>query len=339
MFDNYGLKYPNLIRDILLFFSFEGKGITKTTLQDKRSVLDFCSHTGVKNGTSTKFVYDVSIIYKICQKLADLGYLLETHKEIISTGPDLGASHYYIANVNSKSLVYPQVQLCINSQIFGFEYIYNYYRGFTKPLIFESNGEIRMGTAFEMFGGIFTARHCIENMNNLMILGHSGNDLNNAPIYIHQNLKIDVAFIDLKNNAPKFSYFDDGKVLQEVIVMGYPKVPTFHEFLTVEKANISSIKSRESVLIGEIAAFGKQYISGSEKMLITAKVAPGNSGSPVINSYGGVVGIVTENVESQDAYDFVGYGVCETSKVMLEIVINKNNILNKKCYNFVDWKY
>lgn len=305
----------------------------------KEVYLIFCVHTGIKNGTGTEFKYNTSIINKICQRLVDLNVLVETHKEIIQMGPDLGACYYYITNLETKNITSPQLLLYINSQIFGFEYIYNYYKGIIKPLVSEINGKLVMGTAFEFFGGIFTAKHCIENNCNIMIQGYSGNDLNKPKVYIHKNPKIDVAFIDLKKENSNICGIEEGKVLQEVIVMGYPKVPTFHDFLTVEKANISSIKSRNTTINGNIVGCGTQYLSNSEKILISAKVAPGNSGSPVVNSNGAIVGMVSENVESQDAYDFVGYGVCETSKIMLEIVINRNNILNNSCYNFMDWKY
>lgn len=339
MFDDYGLKYPDLVKEIILFFSFNRKGITNATLNEKRSILDFCVHTGVENCGGTEFIYNISIINQICQKLVDLNILMETHKEIIPMGPDFGASHYYITNLKMENITNPQLLLYINSQIFGFEYIYNYYKGIIKPLVSEINGKLVMETAFEVFGGIFTVKHCIENNRNIMIQGYKGTDLNKINIYIYQNSKIDVAFIDLKNYNDNIYIIEDGKVLQEVIVMGYPKVPTFHDFLTVEKANISSINSRKTTFQGNIVGHGIQYLSNSKKVLISAKVAPGNSGSPVINSNSAIVGIVSENVESQDAYDFVGYGVCETSKVMLEIASNKNNILNKNCYNFVDWKY
>ena len=61
--------------------------------------------------------------------------------------------------------------------------------------------------------------------------------------------------------------------ISDVLVMGYPKIPTFTNFLTAEKATISSkAEARLTPTKGAIAAFGENYLSKAELMLITAKL-------------------------------------------------------------------
>ncbi|MBR2674794.1 MAG: hypothetical protein IKE52_04995 [Mogibacterium sp.] len=53
--------------------------------------------------------------------------------------------------------------------------------------------------------------------------------------------------------------------------MGYPRIPAFTDFLTAEKASISSkAESRITPTKGSIEAYGHEYLASLEAMLITA---------------------------------------------------------------------
>lgn len=101
-----------------------------------------------------------------------------------------------------------------------------------------------------------------------------------------------MVFIDVgRNDAPRV-WVDDGKVMQDVLVLGYPKIPGFTDFLTAEKATISSkAEARLTPTKGAIAAYGTNYLSRAELMLIIAKIRCGNSGGPVINENGCIVAV------------------------------------------------
>ena len=48
--------------------------------------------------------------------------------------------------------------------------------------------------------------------------------------------------------------------MQNVLSMGYPKIPAFTDFLTVERATISSIAERLTSTTGSIATLVKTYL-------------------------------------------------------------------------------
>lgn len=138
---------------------------------------------------------------------------------------------------------------------------------------------INMGTGFKFLDGIITAKHCITDARNLMIKGYNADELSGKNIYIAENDDTDIAFIETRTEANPQIYADEGEVLQEVLVMGYPRIPSFTDFLTAELATISSkAEARITPSKGKIAAFGNQYLNKIEAMLITAKICGGNSG-------------------------------------------------------------
>ena len=111
--------------------------------------------------------------------------------------------------------------------------------------------------------------------------------------------------------------------------MGYPKIPAFTDFLTAEKGTISSkAESRLTPTKGAVAAFGDNYLSGAELMLITARIRGGNSGGPVINEDGSIIGIACQTPYYDDEigdYDDLGYGIAVPIKYLQEVLEEKSN--------------
>ena len=152
---------------------------------------------------------------------------------------------------------------------------------------------------------------------------------------------MDLAFIETGRQEEPIIFAADGEVMQEVLVMGYPKIPAFTDFLTAEKATISSkALSRLTPTSGFIAAYGYEYLAKMEAMLITARITGGNSGGPVINQNGCLVGIACQlpdsNPENGD-YDDLGYGVAVPVKHLVEILGTKKRKLNLPPGFFRDW--
>lgn len=329
-FGNYDKKYPYLILDIIDFFDFNNK--YRTVLE--KTVLEFCSK--IQKESNQMIIYEPIYINRICKKMCDNNML-----ECIKNSGNEALNVYMRLNSNkiTKQDDRELLMKIFNSIVYGFQYIYSLYKDSVVPLICKTNDEppqLTMGTGFKYRGGIVTAKHCIEDVQSMCIKGYNARDLNNKKIYIFDN-RLDIAYIETNDSSNNIVYSEDGEIMEEVLVLGYPRIPTFVDFLTAEKAMISSKGIVPTK--GNIAAFGTQYLSNIEAMLITAKIRGGNSGGPVINSRGGVVGVACQKPDCSNIngdYDDLGYGIAVPIEYVNDIINEKINELPVKEGFFVD---
>ena len=321
-YDDYDKKYPDLIIMILEYFSTSN---SVPAVNDK-SIIGFCEQHTVTNQNEHTYIFQPHIVDRICKKLCECGQLT-----CIRNDGGLGLKNNYMFLLNRKDLFdenKKRLTYYYNSMVYGFEYIYQMYRNSVVPLVWvKSNGDYAVGTGFKFLNGIVTAKHCIEDVDNLQIKGYTAAELKNAKIYISDKQDLDIAFIETNRIEEPQLFCDEGEVMQEVLVMGYPKIPAFVNLLTAEKATISSkAPSRITPTVGAIAAFGEEYLAKMEAMLITAKIKGGNSGGPVINSNGCLVGVACQvpNFEGDiGEYDDLGYGIAVPVKYLLELIDKK----------------
>lgn len=318
--DSYYLIFPNLPIDLIEYFSFweidqHHKLITK-------NVKDFCIDYHKKN--VDKKYPQANIIAKICDILVDNGFLnLHMHY-----GTNNEFSSYYVFNkdfLKSKENLRFIFNEQLNCIIYGFKFIYEKYKSFVLPVEYTNkNEDISIGSCFIYSGGIVTARHCIEGAKKISIKGINSNDLKYADFLVSTNPYMDILFIKFKipiKNSIMIS--EKGEILDEVITMGYPRIPGFHNFLTTEKA---SIAFRFTASKGEICSEAKDIWIGENLFLITAKIRGGNSGGPVIKKNGGVVGISINIPEGEGNYDDLGYGTVVPIHFLNEIIFDKCNV-------------
>ena len=232
------------------------------------------------------------------------------------------------------------------------------YKDIVLPIeVTKINGDLELGSCFIFLNGIVTAKHCLfDNLNrehkniisHVAIKGYANKILNGANIYISKDENIDLAYIaDIPCLSSALYTYNKGEVLDDVLVMGYPKLPYFSSFLTAEKAKVSSVSNRLTPTTGSIAAFGSAVSPREELMLITARIRGGNSGGPVISNTGGVVGIATnlayaEEVENSDfgnafRYDEMGYGIAYPVETIIGIAKGDNVQLDLPEDYFVDF--
>ena len=225
-FNDYDERYPDIVIEILEYFDIAN---SINAAKDK-SILKFCE----LHKSGSEYIYQPQIVSRICKRLCESGII-----ECLRNNGGLGLDDNYLVILNDKSSFHDNRDLLkyyYNSKIYGFDYIYRMYRDLVVPFVWEKeNGDYAAGTGFKFLNGIVTAKHCIIDVKNLQIKGYEASKLEGKPVYISENDGVDIAFIETGELANPFLITREGKVMEEVLVMGYPKIPAFTNFLTAEK--------------------------------------------------------------------------------------------------------
>lgn len=83
---------------------------------------------------------------------------------------------------------------------------------------------------------------------------------------------------------PINTWQSESEILSRIITFGYPRVANTMEIVPL--AHSGELNAKTKLIYGE-----------KDRYIISADVAPGNSGSPVLNQFASVIGIVTESLE------------------------------------------
>ncbi|MGB6297097.1 MAG: trypsin-like peptidase domain-containing protein [Rivularia sp. (in: cyanobacteria)] len=121
----------------------------------------------------------------------------------------------------------------------------------------------------------------------------------------------DVAVIKVQiKNAPVLKLADSElvKTQDQIVALGYPYLELDNLFDETSEAEVTISK-------GEISSTGKQLPDGSTALQFNAAVTHGNSGGPVINEQGEVVGITTFGPGNID-----GVAFAVTSNTIMEFI-------------------
>lgn len=304
-FRDYDQLFPELVYDILNYF--RSNNSIKPIAQ--KSVIDYCANSRFNDYTPDHNIIQPDVVNLICKILEKKGVL-----GCINAGRGLSksnANYLFMPNDEADFVKKsPNTVFLLNCMTYGFHFIYSSYRKYVLPVVVKKNNKNSMGTCFRLGKGIVTAKHCLD-ADEVYIPQYAAEKLNKCPIIVSADSDIDMAYIELEESAPLV--IDETQVLDEVLVMGYPKIPMFFDFCAGERATISSIPTR-----GAVASLADQYISRSAGplMLVTARVRGGNSGGPVIDAKGAVVGMAFSEPMAQGDYDEMGYGVAYPISVL-----------------------
>lgn len=100
----------------------------------------------------------------------------------------------------------------------------------------------------------------------------------------HPNDKIDIIKLVTNEKFNNFTYSIEEEVIltEKVIVFGYPPIP---------------LSSKPFLLanLGEISSIVDNYLDGTDCIILSCLLRPGNSGGPIINENGKLVGISIQN--------------------------------------------
>jgi len=219
--------------------------------------------------------------------------------------------------------------------VYGFAEVVDYFQDAIRIIEVKDNetGDISIGTGFAILYDFkkqyfITAKHCLpENceIRTKIFLGFQDGYSHLENIYVHIDDNVDIAvleFSDKKLLSDKFFHLESPYILDEILVSGYPPIPG-----TTDSVLVSST--------GEITAIANTYFHKYDQIYVNANVKGGSSGSPIINAYGSVVGIIIESArdsKNNDLQDELRFGTGLTSELIHKILesINKSGEFHKK---------
>lgn len=147
------------------------------------------------------------------------------------------------------------------------------------------------GFIFSESGHIITCDHCVPEGSRIAVLTHDG--FSHEATLVFRNAELDLACIKI-DKATK-SYFSIGdstaaKILDPIYVFGFPLPSAIGSELSASQGSLNAIRNK----------------GGLHLLQIDAPVNPGNSGGPVLNSVGAVVGIAVSKLDPLKAIDQLG---------------------------------
>jgi len=298
----YADLYPEMPFEIMMFFSGVEK---KDNRLIHKTVFQFCEHYQKKY--STKDFPQPRVVANMCEILSQNKKLSVIKRDGID---NMDNSYFCVLKdptIRQESVLQFYYKKKLNYLVYGFKYIYEDYKKYVVPIEFTGDkGDKSLGTGFVYNNGIVTAKHCIEGATHIAIKGITKELLANAAFEISPNPLLDLLYIRFNQPITDCIMFSQAAdVLDEVMTLGFPKIPGYHNFLAAENAIVSS---RYTTSVGQIVAHAEDVWMKEKLFLITAKIKGGNSGGPVIAKNGSVVGVSVNLSEGDGDYDDLGYG-------------------------------
>lgn len=192
---------------------------------------------------------------------------------------NLHTSHYVISKVGERHYERKTLLYIID---FPSQIIEDYKNSIAK--IYEKSGN-KLGTGFLYDDKyIVTANHVLEEIEVLEICLENGEPITEKNRLIPKDTeKHDIAIIEIEKTSSATKSFPlefNTSLLEDVLIIGYPRIPqTKDSYLVYNKGEISSYVENFKGLTG---------------ITLSSFLRGGNSGGPVINKFGDVIGIVSE---------------------------------------------
>ncbi len=314
--------------ELLKFFNDEpaNRALDGKELKAGDSVkMEFLSPFDYLSTIPKKHLYDQryaglyhNTILKIINKLVSEG-LLSTW------GNKTGIYQQFQGNSYDSEKMHYQ---CYDFLVYGFAEVVEHYRDAIRiiEVVDDKTKEVSVGTGFAILYNhtkqyFITAKHCLPRDSEIRLsifLGLTKGYSFPENIYVHSDDNVDIAILEFSDKVAlsyKFFILEPPYLLDTILVSGYPPIPG-----TTEAVLVSST--------GEITAIANTYFHKYEQIYVNANVKGGSSGSPIINPYGSVVGIIIESprdIKNNDLQDELRFGTGLTSNLIFDILESINN--------------
>jgi S1-C subfamily serine protease len=197
-----------------------------------------------------------------------------------------------------------------------FSRIFPYARGFARE-----RGYTGTGFLLNNAGYVVTNYHVIKDTKYILVRGING-DFSRAYLFTHvltdeyndiAILKPEVSFLNFKN--PPYSLTTDTPQGSSVFALGYPMRGTMGDEIKVTNGIVSALSG---------------YAGNPNEYQTTASISPGNSGGPLFDERGNVIGITSaHHTEANDVYYAVKIRcvleLIASSSLRINIPFSKNN--------------
>lgn len=241
--------------------------------------------------------------------------VLETHQLLLTYAADANPNTTYrVISPLGRELVETDSH---QEFLFGSTKIVERWRASVVRIV-NSEGD-GIGTGFLVKSDLIaTAWHVIERMPQFVVESEKGNKFEHIEVIRHPQEAVDLALIRLKEpvSIRRFRISPKYDLLDPVVVFGYPPIPrTKDAYLVVNK--------------GEISAKPTLYRNDQRILVVSCLLRGGNSGGPIVNARGAVVGIVSEQLfkqvspEEKSINESLGIAAA-TEAVHLNDLINRN---------------
>lgn len=140
-------------------------------------------------------------------------------------------------------------------------------------------------------GHVITCEHCVPKGSRVTVLTQDG--LSHEASVLFRNAELDLACLKIDGKTNDFLPVGDSavsRILDPIYVFGFPLPSAIGSELSASKGTLNAIRMKE----------------GLQLLQIDAPVNPGNSGGPVLNNNGAVIGIAVSKLDPLKAIDRLG---------------------------------
>ena len=156
-------------------------------------------------------------------------------------------------------------------------------------------------------GNIITNNHVIEGCDKV-IVSHKGNRIIAKIFAVDQTNDLAILKANIKSQNVYSVSLTDAQLLEDIIIAGFPLGKEVSAAIKISKGSVSSL-----------AGYGDNY----SNFQTDAALNQGNSGGPIINLGGDVIGVAVANYGKKEGIESFNFGVKSST---LRAFANSNNI-------------